>query len=73
LEFFYFVADLAGPPHLLHRFIPYLVVPAHKRFKNQRSQGKPIIYVRYRTDRVQFYVYHFNQAMGDIIPRFGYG
>ena len=29
--------------------------------------------MRYRTDPVQFYLYCFNQAMGNIIPRFGYG
>jgi uncharacterized protein YjbJ (UPF0337 family) len=29
--------------------------------------------VRYRTDRIQFCVYHLNQAMGHIIPRLGHG
>ena len=30
-------------------------------------------YVRYRTDHIQFCVYHLNQAMDYIIPRLGYG
>ena len=29
--------------------------------------------MRYRTDLIQFCVYDFNQAMGYIIPRSGYG
>jgi hypothetical protein len=40
--------------------------------KNQRPEGKALIYVRYRTDRIQFLGYHFIRAMGNIIPRFGH-
>jgi hypothetical protein len=55
--------------NIMHR--RYVI--AHKRFEKSASLRKTLIYVRYRTDRVLFYMYSFDRAMRNNIPRFGHG